>query len=161
MKRLKKLEPVHHAAARMRVEGRSADDISVELNVAKRTVYMWMSDDLVRTEISTLLERVNEVFSEKIAESAMVGLVELTNIVKMPLTDNTLPVEDKLEALRELLDRTQHLTKHAAGAPGGAGSISIYNQIGQMSDEDLRRRAAELSGSLPPDYDGNARDSAT
>ena len=94
----------------------------------------------MRDEIDTLLERVREVFTEKMAEAAMTGLSELVSAAELPLSDETLNPQQKLDFLVELLDRTHYLRKDTPepSTPGGIAEIDIFNAVAQK----LRRRAS-------------------
>jgi hypothetical protein len=78
MKRLLKLNTQHKAAARLRVEGRTNEQIAEDLGVAIRTLHVWFSDDLVKQEIRRLLERVEDVFVERKATAGLRALEELS-----------------------------------------------------------------------------------
>ena len=53
------LQAQHHAAIRMRIEGRSSEEIARELEVEKRTVYLWFSDPRIKAELADQVDRVN------------------------------------------------------------------------------------------------------
>lgn len=59
--RLRELQPRHHAAIRMRIEGRSTEHTSRALAVRPRTLYIWFSDPLVKQALAEQLERSLEM----------------------------------------------------------------------------------------------------
>lgn len=82
--RLAKLNTQHRAAARLKVEGRSIAQISEALGVTPRTLHVWFSDQSVKDEVARLLERVEDVYIEKMATAGLAALSELTDFATMP-----------------------------------------------------------------------------
>ena len=85
----------------MRLEGRTTDEICSLLEVKPRTLYLslylWFSDPLVKTELRAQLENVNEIFAEKLAETAVQGMTALAEVATTPV-DEPLDWATKLEA---------------------------------------------------------------
>jgi hypothetical protein len=72
--RLLELQPRHHAAIRMCIEGRSTEQISRALEVKPRTLYIWFSDPLVKRELAEQLQRFNEIFAERYAAVCLAAI---------------------------------------------------------------------------------------
>jgi DNA-binding CsgD family transcriptional regulator len=62
-RKLVTLSPKHHAAIRQKIAGASGAEIAQELGVTRRTVYLWMSDALVKTELERQLAAIHGVVS--------------------------------------------------------------------------------------------------
>jgi hypothetical protein len=88
----------------MRVEGRTTDEICSALEIKPRTLYLWFSDPLVKAELRAQLETVNEIFAEKLAETAVQGLTALAEAATAPV-DEPLDWATKLEAIRLIVER--------------------------------------------------------
>jgi hypothetical protein len=130
--RLTALGPRHHAAIRMKIDGASGIAIAEGLGVELRTVYLWMSDPLVKEEPGRQLTRVDEAFADQLALGAMQGLDALRGLVHGPVAE---PIDPRLrlQAACELLDRYQK----AAQAHGG-------DELASLPDEELIERAWQL-----------------
>jgi hypothetical protein len=136
--RLTALAPRHHAAIRMKIDGAPGVAIAETLDVELRTVYLWMSDPLVKQELARQLERVNESFAQRLAIAALQGLEALRDLVEEP---SERPVEPalKLRAACELLDRYDRIaTCEPAASPASA--------LAALSDEALVERARQILG---------------
>lgn len=90
----------------MRIEGASTTGICDELDVEKRTVYLWFSDPLVKAELANQVDRINELFAERLAGVALKALDALCEMAELPVQGELAP-ETKLKVLREVLDRAQ------------------------------------------------------
>ena len=88
----------------MRIEGRPPEEIAKELEVEKRTVYLWFSDPRIKAELVGQVDRVNELFAERLAGAGLKALEALCEMASQP-THGDLAPETKLKALREVLDR--------------------------------------------------------
>jgi hypothetical protein len=89
----------------MRIEGRATPEICDVLEIQPRTLYNWFSDPLVKGELARQLERINEIFAEKLAETAVRGLTALADVAATPVHE-PLDWKTKLEAVRLIVDRT-------------------------------------------------------
>ena len=89
----------------MRIEGRSTDEICEALEIQPRSLYIWFSDPLVKAELNRQLDRINEVFAQKLAETAVSGLTALAEIASTPV-GNPLDWTTKLHAVRLILEKT-------------------------------------------------------
>lgn len=151
MKHLKRLLPQHELAIRMRVEGQPNKNIERELGVKQRTLWRWFSDPLVKTAIKEYQEKISDVFAERMASMGVSALDTLHDL----LTENhegNITVHQKLEVIREILDRMPGLQKHpeqGAGAAGTSigGNMNVLN-FGKMSDEDLIQAARQMAGDI-------------
>jgi hypothetical protein len=150
-KRLSKLEPIHYAAIRLKIEGRRPPQIAEELDVALHTVHIWFSEPLVKDEVQKQLERVNEIFAERLASASLSGLEVLLEIAQVP-RDPDMPVSDalRMEAAMEILDRYP-LTRKQGNGQGNTLNVNVSG----MSDMQLLQRARELSGLT---VDGDAKE---
>lgn len=143
MKKLKSLSERHHAAIRLRVEGRPNREICAELSISPKTLHQWWSDDLVRKEISHKIERIDEVFTEKLAMAGTTALDTLTDILMKPSRDADVSDHLKMEVANNVLDRIESLVKIRDRVQVlGAGSTTINNNsyettVAAMSDERL------------------------
>ena len=118
----------------MRIDGNSPEEIARELEVEKRTVYLWFSDPLIKVELASQVDRVNELFAERLAGVALKALDALCVMAELPVRGELTP-ETKLKILRELLDRAQ---AGAQGAPTPAAMLK------QLSDQQLIGLARSL-----------------
>ena len=141
--RLTALGPRHHAAIRMKIDGASGHAIADALGVELRTVYLWMSDPLVKEELGRQLRRVDEAFAQQLALGALQGLEALRGLVHGPVAE---PIDPRLrlQAACELLDRYQW----AAQARGG-------DALALLTDEELVEQAWRRLGASAP-TDANA-----
>jgi hypothetical protein len=88
----------------MRLEGQTTDEICSALEIKRRTLYLWFSDPLVKTELQAQLERINQLFAEKLAETAVQGLTALAEVATAPVNE-PLDWRTKLEAIRLIVER--------------------------------------------------------
>jgi hypothetical protein len=144
--RLDELGSQHHAAIRMRLEGASTEEICECLEVEKRTVYIWFGDPLVKAELKRQLERINELFAERLASGAVSALEELKRMAEMPVQGQLTP-DTKLKVLKELLDRATAQRRLPEGE-------SIFSE---MSDHELVEKARRM---IPPEANGGSPGSA-
>ena len=142
MERLQELGPKHHAAVRMRLEGQSNKQIAEHLDVKERTLHVWFSDQLVKDELESQLNRVNEVFAERLATNAMAGLDSMKELLEVPLRDADVSYSSKLEAVSDMLDRNPATAKVGANREGNSVSVTV----GQLSDSELLSKAREIFG---------------
>lgn len=112
--KLVELHPQHHAAIRLRLEGKKADEIAEELEVTLRTVHIWFSDPLVKNQMNELVARSNEIFAEKMALGGIVGMDELRAAVQAGYKDRPSP-GTWLEIVRELMKYTPMAAAAMAG----------------------------------------------
>lgn len=129
----------------MRVEGRNNREIAEQLDVKIETLYEWFSDEKIKAEIDRLGAEIDSVFAQRMAELALVGISELTAAAAMPMTEQALTPHQKLEFLREALDRTPATAK--VGAEGGGGpSVNNFILPPGMTTEQLVQRGRQLLG---------------
>lgn len=153
MERIKgPLQPNHHAAIRLKIEGKPPADIAVALGVKERSVHLWFSDDQIKAELQRQVEKINEVFVQRMAEVGMVGIHELLALARIPTGAEVLTAEMKLEVVREILDRLPQTAKVGAGKGQGPGGTQVFTgpvAVANMSDAQLLERAKELSAGVP------------
>jgi hypothetical protein len=147
VQKLKALDTRHKAACRMRIEGKKNDEIARDLNVSKRTLVVWFSDDLVKEYLEFLAENVEQAFAVELARGGMIAISELVRMIQMPDRDSDVSVHTKIELAREILSRlpgtaTNHdrayMEQARTQAPqGGSGDTNILNVIGQMDNREL------------------------
>jgi hypothetical protein len=102
--RLRKLQARHYVAIGMRLDGRSSEAIAEALGVKLRTVYIWFSDPLVKTELDSQQRELRRRFREKIAEAALAGASVLADVAQEPI-EGPISAETKLRAVRLILER--------------------------------------------------------
>jgi len=106
--RLAALSPRHHTAIRLKLSGASGAEIAERVGVERRTVYLWMGDQLVKDELERQLERLNDEVAVRLATAALAGLEQLTELLGQPASRNPDPAE-KLAIAKEILGRYEHL----------------------------------------------------
>jgi hypothetical protein len=152
MERIKgPLQPNHHAAIRLKIEGKAPADIAVALGVKERSVHLWFSDDQIKAELQRQVEKINEVFVQRMAEVGMVGVHELLALARIPTGAEVLTAEMKLEVVREILDRLPQ-TARVGVNKGGGGGTQVFTgpvAVANMTDEQLLKRAKELAAGVP------------
>ena len=109
-KPLHQLSPRHHQAVALRVAGVSPQAIADSLGVERRTVYLWFSDPLVNQEVERRVRDVASLISERLADHTLSALDRLGEVVDLPLDTEALTVAQRLEVIREILDRSARLT---------------------------------------------------
>ena len=109
-KPLHQLSPRHHQAVALRLAGESPQSIADSLGVERRTVYLWFSDTLVKQEVERRVRDVAALISERLADHTLSALDRLGEVVDLPLDTEALTVAQRLEVIREILDRSACLT---------------------------------------------------
>jgi hypothetical protein len=104
-KPLHQLSPRHHQAVALRLAGERPQAVAHSLGVERRTVYLWFSDPLVKEELNRRGHDIARLISERLAEHTLSALDRLGEIVELPLDAESLTVAQKLEVIREILDR--------------------------------------------------------
>lgn len=128
--KLKKLEPKHHIAVRLKVEGKTNDQIAKEIGVRRATVNSWMTQELIKEAIDSLQDRIGEVFAEKIASSGLQTLDVMKQMLEMPIRapDGDGPAEyltfdQRMQIIDRFLDRNPHTARVQNGnGEGGEGA---------------------------------------
>ncbi len=105
---LHQLSPRHHKAVALRIAGESPQSIAESLGVELRTVYLWFSDPLVKDEVQRRCRDVADLVSERLADHTLSALERLGEVIDLPLDTESLTVAQKLEVIREILDRCAH-----------------------------------------------------
>lgn len=144
MTRLTKLSPYHEIAIRMRLEGRPNEEIEEKLGVKERTLHKWFGEPIVKEAMAAQVSKINEVFAERMAG---LGVSALDAMMEMVTADHKgrLSPHQRLEVIREVLDRIPSTQKPGADIPGSPPvGIAIHN-YGNMSDEELRAEARRLA----------------
>lgn len=144
-KPLKNLEPRHMAAVRLRLEGKKNDEIARALGMQKRTLEVWFSDPLIKAEVDRQAARIEDVFVEKLAGAGMQALEVMLEVAQMPTADPTTTEHVKIEAAREIMDRTPALARiadraqaaAAANQGGGTGDAQLVQIFANMPDQQL------------------------
>jgi len=116
-KPLHQLSPRHHQAVALRIAGESPQSIAESLGVERRTVYLWFSDQLVKDEVQRRCRDVANLISERLAEHTLSALDRLGEVIELPLDTESLTVAQKLEVIREILDRCAHTLPVSPGTP--------------------------------------------
>lgn len=146
MKRLTELGHNHKAACRLRIEGKDNATIAEALNVSKRTLELWFSDDLIKAYLQQLAENVEQEFAVNLARGGMIAIRELTDLVQKDLVEyhvvdgevREMPVAptvtQKLTAINQLLDRlpgtasnrdrAEMVAAQNSGKDGGGGDTT-------------------------------------
>lgn len=129
--------------------------------MALNTLHAWFSDDLIKDEIQRQLEHINDIFCERKATLSMAGLVELEAMVRMPVRGTTLEPFQKLDVIKEILDRHEATMKPRQNQP----SVNNIGNLQMMTDEQIVASIAHVLGNeapqLPPAIEGNASDNGS
>ena len=107
-KPLHQLSPRHHQAVALRIASESPQSIAESLGVELHTVYLWFSDQLVKDEVQRRCRDVAILVSERLADHTLNALDRLGEVIELPLDIESLTVAQKLEVIREILDRCAH-----------------------------------------------------
>lgn len=142
-KELKKLEPKHLAAIRLRIVGKSNEFIAEELGVKERTLHEWWSMEIVKDEIDRQMETVEKEFATRLTAGAFHGLEALERIISNP--PEGISDDIYLKMLEMMLDRNP-FTNPEYGNKGGNGGIPggmVFN-FNNLTNEQLREKAREI-----------------
>ena len=126
---LRELNSRHHTAINMRIAGASPSAIAATLGVQCRTVYLWFSDPLVKRQLASRTENVNDLIADRLAANALVGLDLLRAFAEEPCDTPASP-QLRLEAIRELLERHPLTSARAALA-----STDDHQSVFQAMDD--------------------------
>jgi AcrR family transcriptional regulator len=116
-KPLHQLSPRHHQAVALRLAGERPQAIADSLGVERRTVYLWFSDPLVKQEVDRRVRDVAALLTERLADHTLSALDRLGEVVDLPLDATSLTVAQKLEVIREILDRCAYTVRVPPSAP--------------------------------------------
>jgi hypothetical protein len=126
-KPLQQLSPRHHQAVALRLAGERPQSIADSLGVERRTVYLWFSDPLVKNELERCGRDVAKLITERLADHTLAALSRLRELVDLPLDTTSLSAEQKLEVIREILDRCIY----TARIPNGTQNVTWQAQQGK------------------------------
>lgn len=104
----------------LRIAGESPQSIAESLGVELRTVYLWFSDPLVKDEVQRRCRDIANLTSERLAEHTLSALDRLGEVIELPLDTESLTVAQKLEVIREILDRCAHTVPLPPGTPSSS-----------------------------------------
>lgn len=130
---LRELSNRHHTAINMRVAGASPSAIAETLGVQRRTVYLWFGDPLVKRQLASRTENVNDLIADRLAANALVGLDLLRTFAEAPC-DTPVSPQLRLEAIRELLERHPLTSARAAALASTDDHQSVFQA---MEDHEL------------------------
>ena len=116
-KPLHQLGPHHRQAVALRLAGERPQVIAESLGVERRTVYLWFSDQLVKDELERRSRDLAKLITERLADHTLAALSRLREIIELPLDRASLTPAQKLEAIREILDRCVYTVKEPPGTP--------------------------------------------
>ncbi len=146
-RKLKRLSDHHHAAIRMKVEGLPASEIAQRMDTSVQQVYLWFSDPMVKEEIERVRGRIFDLFAERMVDITMRAFHQLEKLADLEVEDSTVSVEQKLEILREILDRNPMTQKPV---PERAGASLSHAPPPNVSDAELIQQFRAAVGELPP-----------
>lgn len=149
-KPLNKLSPYHEIAIRMRIEGRSNEEIQDKLGVKERTLHKWFSEPIIKEALEAQTQIINKLFQEKMAG---LGTAALDAMLAMVSEDHKgkLSPHQRLEVIRDVLDRLPGLQKISEGQPAAVPPIGLTfnnNNYSSLSDDELRVEARRLAGEV-------------
>lgn len=148
-KRLDKLSPYHEIAIRMRIEGRSNEEIMERLGVKERTIHKWFSEPIVKEALEAQSKAINTLFNERMAG---LGVASLDAMLAMVTEDHKgkLSPHQRLEVIREVLDRIPGMQKvqEPGAAPPPVGVQINNNTYAGLSDAELEAEARRLAGQV-------------
>ncbi len=104
-KPLHRLSPRHRQAVALRLAGERPQSIADSLGVERRTVYLWFSDPLVKYELERRSRDLAKLVTERLAGHTLAALSRLREIIELPVSPQSLSPAEKLEVIREILDR--------------------------------------------------------
>ena len=113
--RLAALSPRHRTAIQLKLGGASGRQIAERVGVERRTIYLWMGDPMVKRELDSQLERLNDEVAVRLAAAALTGLEQLTDLSRQPASRDPDPME-KLAICKDILDRYERLRQERATA---------------------------------------------
>jgi Homeodomain-like domain len=116
-KPLHQLSPHHHQAVALRLAGERPQAIAQTLGVERRTVYLWFSDPLVKDELERRSRDLAKLITERLADHTLAALSRLREIIELPVSPESLTPAQKLEVIREILDRCAYTVKLPPGTP--------------------------------------------
>lgn len=144
--RLKQLQARHHAAIRMRVEGRSSTEICEELGITRRTLYIWFSDPLVKEELASAQADMTDQLREKINQGVLRAIECLRQMVAAPI-EGPVPAAVRVQAARALLDRVPP-KKQPEAAQEPSRVERVNGIMSRMSPEERREFSARAARKL-------------
>jgi hypothetical protein len=107
----------HQTAITMRLAGSSPAAIAEHLMVKRRTIYLWFSDPLIKGELARRVEQINDSVDDRLATVALLAIDRLGELVDSALAEPTITIDQKLDAIREILDRCICTTRLLPGTP--------------------------------------------
>lgn len=169
-KKLKKLEPKHHTAVRLKVEGKTNGQIAIEIGVRKSTVNGWFTDPLLKDAVEDMQKRVGEIFADKLASSGLQTLDVMKQMLEMPLgggigedgkpkEQEYLSFDQRMQIIDRFLDRNPHTNPPGRGDGGEDGNGSALppgiqaqlNILSGMNPGELMELLGSIvSGHAPP-----------
>jgi hypothetical protein len=162
--KLKKLEPKHHNAIRMKVEGRDHAEIAQALGFRKPTVNNWFSDPMVKAEVDAVQQRVGDLFEEKMASAGLKTLDVMTEMLEMPISstynEDGEPVErqyltfaERMQIVDRFLERSEHTQKPQPFGEGNGEAAGLppaiqaqLNMFSSMQPGELIEALAAIIG---------------
>jgi hypothetical protein len=152
---LRELNSRHHTAINMRIAGASPSAIAETLGVQRRTVYLWFGDPLVKRQLVSRTENVNDLIADRLAANALVGLDLLRTFAEEPC-DTPVSPQLRLEAIRELLER-HPLTNARAALASTDDHQSVFQAMDDHELAALLHRWAGAGSGEDPNDDAIAR----
>jgi len=151
--KLKSLSDRHYTAIRMKIEGYTATEMAEVLGTSNKQIYLWFSDPLVKDELLKQRARIFDMFAERLTDLTMRAFHRLEEMADMPLQSSPLSTDQKLEIIREILDRNPMTQKQAQGAlPTRTPPVPEG-----ITDQELIDQFRAVAASLPAGViDGNA-----
>ncbi len=83
----------------------------------RRTVYLWFSDPLLKDELERRSRDLAKLITERLADHTLAALSRLREIIELPVSPESLTPTEKLEVIREILDRCVYTVKLPPGTP--------------------------------------------
>lgn len=109
------------------------------------TVTAWFKEPLFLASIEAMIQQVNTMFAELQARITFTAMQELQDMAKMPLDKAELTAGQKVQVLKEILDRNQMTAKVPIEATPPS-QVNIFQDVRQLSDEELLSRARQIGG---------------
>ncbi len=101
----------------MSLNSESPQSIADSLGVERRTVYLWFSDPMVKEEVQRRCRDVANLIGERLADHTLSALDRLGEVIDLPLDSTSLTVAQRLEVIREILDRCAHSVRQPPSTP--------------------------------------------